>query len=79
MAGAKSLEVGFEYRSIEGEDIHSRTAPWTAMPLQNVTHTGIFSTELTGLPPEGRYEFRAVVKHPLLALYGGEKTLRPPR
>ena len=34
MGEAESLDVGFEYRSIEGEDIHSRTAPWIAMPTQ---------------------------------------------
>lgn len=78
MGGAKSLEVGFEYRSIEGEDIHSRTAAWVAMPNQTVTHPGVFSADLTGLPVAGHYEFRAVVRHPLLALYGAEKTMRKP-
>lgn len=76
MGGASSLEVGFEYRSIEGEDIHARTAAWVAMPAQAVHHTGVFSAELTGLPVTGHYEFRAVVRHPLLALYGTEKTMR---
>ncbi|HTH53292.1 MAG TPA: alpha-L-fucosidase [Edaphobacter sp.] len=76
MGDSKSLEVGFEYRSIEGEDVHSRTAPWIAMPVQTVTHTGTFSQQLTGISPTGRYEFRAVVRHPLLKLYGAEKTMR---
>jgi alpha-L-fucosidase len=31
---------------------------------------------LEGLPKDKHYEFRAVVRHPLLALYGGEVTLR---
>lgn len=79
MGGSQSLEVGFEYRSIEGEDIHSRTAPWVATPTQMVDHAGNFSAELTGLPASGHYEFRAVVRHPLLALYGAEKTMRKPR
>jgi alpha-L-fucosidase len=76
MGEAKSLEVGFEYRSIDGEDVHARTAPWVAMPLQKLTHPGTFSAELTRLPPAANYEFRAVVRHPLLALYGAEKTMR---
>ena len=76
MGGAASLQVGFEYRSIDGEDIHARTAPWIAMPVQTVNHAGKFSAELTGLPVAGHYEFRAVVRHPLLTLYGLEKTLR---
>jgi alpha-L-fucosidase len=76
MGEAKSLEVGFEYRPIDGEDIHSRTAKWIAMPTQTVTKPGLFTATLEGLPREKHYEFRAVVHHPLLALYGGELTLR---
>ena len=76
MGDAKSLEVGFEYRSIEGEDVHSRTAPWVATPFQIVTKPQSFSAILEGLPRSARYEFRAVVRHPLLALYGSEVTLR---
>jgi len=79
MGGAKSLEVGFEYRSIEGEDVHSRTSAWVATPLQTVTATGRFSAELKGLPAGSSYEFRAVVRHPLLALYGAETTMRKSR
>jgi alpha-L-fucosidase len=76
MGEAKSLDVGFEYRSIDGEDIHSRNAPWIATPNQKVTATGRFSATLEGLPTDKHYEFRAVVRHPLLSLYGGEVTLR---
>jgi alpha-L-fucosidase len=76
MGGAQSLDVGFEYRPIDGEDIHSRTAKWIAMTTQTVTKAGPFSATLEGLPREKHYEFRAVVHHPLLALYGGEVTLR---
>src|SRR5665213_2780225 len=32
MGGSASLEVGFEYRAISGEDIHARTEPWIATP-----------------------------------------------
>jgi alpha-L-fucosidase len=76
MGDSKSLEVGFEYRSIAGEDVHSRSAPWVALPPQTLTHPGRFSASLTGLPASGRYEFRAVVRHPLLSLYGAEKIVR---
>ena len=34
MGNASSLEVGFEYRSIAGQDINERTTPWTATPLR---------------------------------------------
>ncbi|HEV2275837.1 MAG TPA: alpha-L-fucosidase [Acidobacteriaceae bacterium] len=71
MGGSSSLQVGFEYRSISGEDVHARTEPWTATPLQPVTHTGEFSYRLENLPP-GIYEFHAVVKHPLVTLFGAD-------
>jgi len=71
MAGSSSLDVGFEYRAISGEDVHARTEPWIASPLQSVTHTGQFSYSLEHLPP-GFYEFHSVVKHPLVTLYGAD-------
>jgi alpha-L-fucosidase len=67
--GSASLEVGFEYRAISGEDVHARTAPWIATPLQTVQQAGRFTYTLAALPP-GLYEFHAIVKHPLVTLYG---------
>ena len=71
MGRSPELQVGFEYRSISGEDVHARTAPWTPTPLQNVMQTGQFSYTLNDLPP-GLYEFHAVVKHPLVTLFGAD-------
>ena len=79
MAGSSSLEVSFEYRSIEGEDVNSRTAPWTATPIQIIHAAGHFAATVQAIPTDVRYEFRAVVHHPLLALYGGEAVIRPAR
>jgi alpha-L-fucosidase len=72
MGGSTSLQVGFEYRAITGEDVQARTEPWVATPLAIVTQPGPFSATLTDLPAQGIYQFRAVVKHPLLSLYGAE-------
>jgi alpha-L-fucosidase len=72
MGGSTSLQVGFEYRAITGEDVQARTEPWIATPLETVTHAGPFAATVTGLPAQGVYQFRAVVKHPLLSLYGAE-------
>jgi len=71
MGASKQLQVGFEYRSIAGEDVNARTAPWTATPLTTITQTGLFTYELKDLPP-GIYEFHSVVKHPLLTIYGSD-------
>jgi alpha-L-fucosidase len=69
MGGSSSLQVGFEYRSLLGEDVHARTEPWIPLPLKMVSKTGTFTYEVDTLPP-GLYEFHAIVKHPLITLYG---------
>ncbi len=76
MAGNPELQVGFEYRPISGEDVHARTEPWIQLPLQKVTAAGVFTGTVKDLTPRGNYQFRAVVKHPLLTLYGAEMTMQ---
>jgi alpha-L-fucosidase len=71
MGMSPSLEVGFEYRVIQGEDVHARTEPWIPTPTQTVSKAGSFSFKLEGLQP-GPYEFHAVVRHPLVTLYGAD-------
>jgi alpha-L-fucosidase len=70
---AASLEVGFEYRDITGLDTHERTENWVAAPLVKRDSPGTFTAAVSGLKPGNVYEYRAVVKHPLLTLYGVEK------
>lgn len=70
MGDASQVETGFEYRPRKGlTDLYEKTEPWRSLPLTPRTTTGVFTAEL----PEGDWEFRAVVKHPLLTLYGAEK------
>ena len=76
MGDSAALQVGFEYRPILGEDVNSRSSPWTATPLQTVTRPGVVTVQIDGLVPKGSYEFRAVIRHPLLALYGSELTMK---
>ena len=73
MAGATSLDVWLEYRSLKGQDVNERTLPWTATAPEPRTTTGVFAASVKGLEAGEAYEFRAVVKHPLLALYGEDK------
>jgi alpha-L-fucosidase len=76
MGSASALEVGFEYRlQGSGLDINERNAAWTATPLVKRGATGAFSTPVNFLRAGETYEYRAVVKHPLLTLYGAEKRL----
>ncbi len=75
MAGSSTLQVGFEYRSLLGEDIHARTDSWLPLPLQTVSQTGPFTLRVDTLPP-GLYEFHAIVKHPVITLYGADIKMR---
>jgi alpha-L-fucosidase len=76
MGDSTTLEVSFEYRPILGEDVNSRTTPWTATPAQTISKPGPFTAHIEGLNPKGTYEFRAVIHHPLLALYGAEISMK---
>jgi alpha-L-fucosidase len=76
MGDSSSLEVSFEYRLILGEDVNSRTSPWTTLPVQSLTKSGEFKAGISTLDPKGAYEFRAVVHHPLLNIYGQEQPLK---
>ncbi len=76
MGDSSSLEVGFEYRLIAGEDVNSRSSPWTATPAQTVSKAGAFTAHIDGLSPKSTYEFRAVIRHPLLAFYGSEISMK---
>jgi alpha-L-fucosidase len=70
------VEVGFQYREKKGgTDLSERTEPWTDLPGTARTATGEFSDSLTGLAPGKTYEYRARVQHPLITIYGEEKTL----
>ena len=75
MGKASSLEVGFEYRSIVGLDASDRSIPWQQGPSTQVTASGPFSLRLPDLNPQGIYEYRAWVKHPLLTIFGAETRL----
>ena len=72
---APSLEVGFEYRSIVGLDASDRSIPWQQGPSTILSAPGNFTLKLSGLNPEGVYEYHAYVKHPLLTIYGADKRL----
>jgi alpha-L-fucosidase len=76
MGDSTSLQAAFEYRPILGEDVNSRTSAWTSTPIQALSAVGDFTASVGNLDPMGTYEFRAVVHHPLLELYGQELPLK---
>jgi alpha-L-fucosidase len=73
---ANAVEVGFEYRRRkQTEELLSADAPWRATPFARRESPGPFSATITGLDKAERYEFRAVVKHPLVTVQGEEQPL----
>jgi len=72
---APSLEVGFEFRSIVGLDASDRSIPWQQGPSTTLAAPGDFTLKLPEVNPDGVYEYRAYVKHPLLTIYGADKRL----
>jgi alpha-L-fucosidase len=73
---AASVEVGFQYRRKKGvEELYTPDDKWVDTPLIARTAPGPYSVEVAGLQPGQAYEYRAAVRHPLLTLYGEERTV----
>ena len=75
MGNTGELQVGFDYRSIVGLDASDRSIPWQTGPSMIMKAPGTFTLSLPGLNPDGVYEYRAWVKHPLLIVNGVEKRI----
>lgn len=72
-----TVQLGFEFRPTSGEDRNARTAPWTPLPLSSSSTPGPFTTDTSLLQKGTEYEVRAVVKHPLLTIYGEQIHVAP--
>jgi alpha-L-fucosidase len=78
LGDAEQVQVGFEFRDITGLDVSERTGSWTTAPMTPQRTPGEFSAKIVGISTGHTYEIRAVVKHPLLTLYGREVRLAVP-
>lgn len=77
---ADRVEVGFQYREKKGgTDLSEKTEPWADLPLSGRSSAGDFQFTLGGLAPGRTYEYRARVQHPLITIYGEEKSFRTAR
>jgi alpha-L-fucosidase len=75
LGNAPSVEVGFQYRPRKGlTDLYEKTAPWSDTALISRAAPGDFRVSVPGLESGRAYDYRAVVKHPLITLYGEERT-----
>lgn len=70
---AEAMEVGFEYRSIRGQDVNERDQPWKPTAVTRLTAPGRFTARVPGWRAGDVYEYRAVIRHPLITLYGAER------
>lgn len=70
MSDEKSLKVGFEYRPYAGfgESLYSKA--WSRSKFIEISELGKYNVELENLNKEATYEFRAVVVHPKMTIYG---------
>jgi alpha-L-fucosidase len=74
---AATVEVGFQYR-VRPEATEFTSRPWTVTALTSRAAPGVFKQEINGLEPGRRYQFQALIKHPLLTLTAKEVTLTVP-
>jgi len=73
---AESVEAGFQYRRRKGlTDLYEKTEPWQETEWVKRSEDGSFSVQVKGLQSGAQYDYRAVVKHPLITIYGAEKVL----
>lgn len=76
MGKASAVEAGFEYRDVTGLDFTERPGPFSATERLRRTAPGRFSLRVENLPPDRTWEVRAVLRHPLLTVYGAERRVR---
>jgi hypothetical protein len=74
---AAAVEVGFQYR-VRPEATEFTSRPWTTTALISRAAPGEFKQEIRGLEAGQRYQFQAIVKHPLLTLTAKDVTLIVP-
>jgi alpha-L-fucosidase len=78
LGDARAVEVSAEFRDITGLDVNEREDNWKSAPLLTRNAAGTVAVALKGLQSGRTYEVRALVKHPLLTLYGRELKLKVP-
>jgi hypothetical protein len=77
---ASSVEVFFQYRRRQATtELYEEDEPWKETPPQSLAAPSAFSAEAGGLRGAETYEIRAVVRHPMITIYGDLKPLGIPK
>ena len=75
LGDANSVEVTFQYRRQKHDaELYEADDPWKDLKAQSKSAAGQFSMEIAGLKAGDSYEYRAVVRHPAVTLYGAAKS-----
>ena len=75
LGDAGEVQVRLEYRSLKGLDVNERSGNWQTTPQRHMTAPGDFSATVPAWESGEAYEFRAVVQHPLLTMYGDSRKI----
>ena len=66
-----SVEVGFQYRRRKtSAEMYEADFPWVDTKMVSKASLGAYSAQAKGLEPGRPYEYRAVVQHPLITIFG---------
>jgi alpha-L-fucosidase len=65
-----SVAVGFQYQHIRGLDVNERSGAWHDTKFRTLAMPGAFSIGVSDWLPGETYAFRAVVRSPLITMYG---------
>jgi alpha-L-fucosidase len=74
--GAPSVDVAFQYRRKKRtEELYEKGEAWRETPLVARSSPGEFTARVDELKETDEYEFRAMVRHPLVTVFGEDKAI----
>lgn len=72
----EKLKFGFEYRPYAGFVENLYATHWETTAFTDLTDKSKFSVQIDNLKKDTQYEYRAVVVHPKMRIYGDIKTIK---
>jgi alpha-L-fucosidase len=77
LGGVPAVKAGFQYREDPGFAEALYAKPWQTSELVEINQPGEYQVHLAGLKTNTRYQFRAMLVHPRLTVYGDQRGFRP--
>jgi len=80
LGDADSVQVGFQYRRHRSViELYEKEEPWRTTEPRALTNPGSFTIEVNELAKGRTYDVRALVKHPLITMYGADVQVSVPK